>query len=251
MTTTATTTTTTTTTTTNNGSDVRTHGQALRVFFSKKTPRRLAAIAGGTWAARLLLGPPGLRDLAAAATAIAVWPFQEWVMHKYLLHIEPRTIAGVRVDPSFARAHRDHHAEPRDIDGTLLPIGVVNTAGPIMAGAWLLLFGPTRAAVTGMAAYSTMTLFYEWTHFIVHTNVKPKTAYGARVRKNHRLHHFRHENYWFAFTLPLVDRLFGTDPDPDAIAKSPTAMDLYGIMQADPPAEGASAVTSAATPAGD
>lgn len=217
----------------NNGSDVRTHEQALRVFFSKRTPRTIAKIAAGSWAARLFLGPPGLRDVAAAATAIAIWPFQEWVMHKYLLHVEPRTIAGVRIDPDFARAHRDHHADPRDIDGTLLPTKVVHLAGPVAAGLWLLAFGPTRAAVTGMATYSTMTLFYEWTHFIVHTNVKPKTAYGERVRRNHRLHHFRHEGYWFAFTVPLIDRLFGTAPDPKTITRSPTAMDLHGLRAAD------------------
>lgn len=140
----------------NNGSDVRTHEQALRVFFSKRTPRTIAKIAAGSWAARLFLGPPGLRDVAAAATAIAIWPFQEWVMHKYLLHVEPRTIAGVRIDPDFARAHRDHHADPRDIDGTLLPTKVVHLAGPVAAGLWLLAFGPTRTAVTGMATYSTM-----------------------------------------------------------------------------------------------
>jgi sterol desaturase/sphingolipid hydroxylase (fatty acid hydroxylase superfamily) len=212
-----------------NASDVRTHRQALRVFFSKRTPRTIAKIAAGSWAARLLLGPPTLRDVAAAATAITIWPLQEWVLHKHLLHIEPRTIAGVRIDPAFARAHRNHHAEPRDIDTTLLPIKTVHQAGPLSAGLWLLAFGPTRAAVTGMATYSTMTLFYEWTHFIVHTNVKPKTAYGERVRRNHRLHHFRHEGYWFAFTLPLVDRLFGTDPDPKTITRSPTAMDLHGL----------------------
>jgi len=214
-----------------NASDVRTHRQAIREFFSHKSPKALAKIAATSWAARLVLGPPGPRDLIAAAAAIAVWPVQEWVAHKYLLHIEPREIAGIRIDPDFAKAHRNHHAEPRDIELTLLPPYVIRGSLPVVAGLWLLAFGPSRAAVTGMATYSTMTLFYEWTHFIVHTNVKPVTAYGERVRRNHRLHHFRHENYWFAFTLPLIDRLFRTDPDPETITRSRTAMDLYGLRE--------------------
>lgn len=216
----------------NNASDIRTHGQAVRVFFSKRTPKAIAKIAAGTWAARLLLGPPTLRDVAAATTAIAVWPVQEWLLHKYVLHLEPRTVGGVRIDPQFARAHRNHHADPRDIDMTLLLFDVVRNSAPIAAGLWLLAFGSTRAAVTGMATYSTMALFYEWTHFIVHTNVKPLTAYGERVRRNHRLHHFRHEGYWFAFTVPLIDRLFGTAPDPKTITRSETAMDLHGLHTA-------------------
>jgi len=211
------------------GSTIRTHREAVRVFFSRKSPRALRRIATATWLARALLGPPGPRDLLAAATAIGVWPLQEWFLHKYLLHLEPRTVAGVHVDPEFARAHRTHHADPRVVDMTLLPLRTIRQAMPFAAAGWLLLFGPTRAALTGMATYSTMALFYEWTHFIVHTNVKPRTAYGERVRRNHRLHHYRHEGFWFGFTLPVVDRLFGTDPDPATIAKSPTAMDLHGL----------------------
>lgn len=210
-----------------NAAEVKRHGVALRVFFSRPGPRAIAKIAGATWGLRALLGPPGVRDVVAAAAAVAVWPLQEWVLHKHVLHLDPRRLGGF--DPSFARAHRTHHADPRDIDTTLLPPPVIRAAGPGAALIWFLVFGPSRAALTAMAAYSTMALFYEWTHFIVHTNVKPVTRYGATVRRNHRLHHFRHEQYWFAFTLPLVDRWFGTDPDPDTIERSRTAMDLFGL----------------------
>jgi sterol desaturase/sphingolipid hydroxylase (fatty acid hydroxylase superfamily) len=103
---------------------------------------------------------------------------------------------------------------------------------PIAAGLWLAVFGPRRAAVTAMATYSTMALFYEWTHFIVHSNVKPLTSYGKKVRRNHLLHHFRHEDYWFGFTFPHIDRWLGTDPDPATITRSPTARDLYGLANA-------------------
>lgn len=211
------------------GTTIRTRGQALRVFLSRKGPRTLLKAAATTWATRFALGPPGPRDLFAAAMAIGVWPVQEWVLHKYVLHLEPRTIAGRHVDPMFARRHRDHHAEPRDVDATLLPLQVIVGSMPVAAGLWLAVFGPRRAAITAMATYSTMALFYEWTHFIVHTNVKPSTAYGKQVRRNHLLHHFRHEGYWFGFTFPLVDRWLGTDPDPATIERSPTARDLYGL----------------------
>jgi sterol desaturase/sphingolipid hydroxylase (fatty acid hydroxylase superfamily) len=223
----------------NDASTIRTRAQAVRVFFSRKGPRTLAKTAAATWAARVALGPPGPSDLLAAAAAICVWPVQEWVLHKYLLHLEPRTVAGVHIDPMFARVHRTHHADPRDVDTTLLPLKVIVGSMPFAAGGWLLLFGPRRAAITAMATYSTMALFYEWTHFIVHTNVKPLTAYGKQVRRNHRLHHFRHEGNWFGFTLPLVDRWFGTDPDPETITRSRTAMDLHGLRAEDEARTGA------------
>ena len=102
-------------------------------------------------------------------------------------------------------------------------------------GVWLLLVGPRRAAVTAMATYSSMALLYEWTHFLVHTGVPPRSAFAKRVRRNHRLHHFRNEAYWLGFTWPDVDRWLGTEPDPASVPRSPTAMDLFGLEAASDP----------------
>ena len=212
---------------------VRTLGECARVLFSRRGPRVIAGIAAATWAARLAAGGFGPLDAVAAGAALAVWPVQEWVAHKYLLHLEPRTVLGVRVDPYFARKHRDHHAAPRDVDGTLLPLRVILGAAPFTGAAWALLFGGHRAALTAMATYSTMALVYEWTHLLVHTGYLPSSAFAKRVRQNHRLHHWRNEGYWFAFTLPLVDRAMGTDPDPASVPRSPTATDLHGLRAAE------------------
>ncbi len=215
------------------GEEIRTLGEALRVFFSRPGPRLIAKNAAVAWGVRAFLGPPAPSELAICAGVVLWWPFQEWLAHKYLLHLEPRDLFGKRFDPLFSRKHRKHHANPRDIDLTLLPMHVLRAAMPANVALWALLFGARRQAVTGVAAYATMALVYEWTHFIVHTGVKPKTAYGKRVRKNHRLHHYRNENFWFGFTAPIVDRVLGTDPDPRAAPFSKTARDLFGLEAQD------------------
>ena len=194
-----------------------------RVLAAQPTIRRMARAAGGAWALRALMGPPGPRDVLAAGAALAWWPLQEWLAHKYLLHLEPFELAGRRIDPFFAQKHRAHHEDPDLVEGILLPREVIDRAIPAAATAWLALFGPTRAAVTGFAAYSTMAIVYEWTHLLVHTSVKPKGAFYARVRRNHRLHHYRNEHYWLAFTVPWVDSWLGTDPPPASVPRSPTA----------------------------
>ena len=211
------------------GESVRDLREALRIFWSKPGPKVIAATAGTTWAMRALLGPPGLGDVVAVGAAITWWPFQEWLMHKHLLHLEPRTILGVRLDPLFARKHREHHQDPRDIDRTMLPVPAILGAIPLASGGWLVLFGPRRAALTAMATYSTMALLYEWTHFLVHTGVAPKSDFAKRVRRNHRLHHYRNEEYWLGFTWPDVDRWLGTEPEPASVPRSKTAMDLHGL----------------------
>jgi hypothetical protein len=61
-------------------------------------------------------------------------------------------------------------------------------------------------------------------HYIVHTRYLPTSRLGRRVRMHHLLHHTRSEAHWLAFTVPEVDKLFGTlPPDPAAIRMSDMA----------------------------
>lgn len=203
---------------------------------SRRGPRAIAGIAAASWGARLAAGPFGPLDAVAVGAAIGVWPIQEWVAHKYLLHLKPTTVLGRSFDPYFARKHRDHHVTPRDVDLTLLPLRVILGAAPFTGGVWLGVFGARRAALTAMATYSTMALVYEWTHLLVHTDYRPTSELAKTVRRNHRLHHFRNENYWLAFTMPVVDTVFGTAPDPASVPRSKTAMDLHGLRAAAEPA---------------
>ena len=73
-------------------------------------------------------------------------------------------------------------------------------------------------------------LVYEWTHYLVHTDYKPRSRAYKAVWRHHRLHHFKNENYWLTVTTAhTADRLFGTDPDPATVPTSPTAKNLHGI----------------------
>ena len=177
------------------GQRIETLRDAARVFFSRPGPRLIAKQAALGWAVRACLGPPTITELGICGAVVAWWPFQEWLAHKHLLHIEPREILGRRVDPLFARKHRAHHREPRDVDLTLLPPEVIRAAIPANLAFWVVVTGASpRKAATGIAAYSTMALLYEWTHFLVHTGVKPKSRFFKRVRRNHRFHHYRNED---------------------------------------------------------
>jgi hypothetical protein len=209
---------------------VRTLGEAARLFFSRPGPQFLVANALASWAARATLGPPSRGELGVAAAVVAWWPVQEWAAHRWLLHWEPRAASGQRIDPLFARKHRAHHRAPRELGHTLLPMEVLRAAAPANVAFWLLASrGSVRRAATRIATYSTMALVYEWTHFLVHTDVSPRTAFAKRVRRNHLLHHYRNEAYWLSFTWPDVDRWLGTEPEPASVPRSPTAQRLHGL----------------------
>lgn len=210
------------------GEQVRTLPDALRVILSRTGPRLIVASAAAAWAARAALGRPSLADAAICVGVAAWWPLQEWLAHKHLLHLRPDPARPLVGDPVFARRHRAHHRDPRDVDHTLLPVAVIAVAVPVNALLWAAALRSARPALTGIAAYSTMAAVYEWTHFLVHTGVRPASAFFRRVRRNHRLHHYRNENFWLGFTLPWVDQWLGTEPDPREVPHSKTARDLFG-----------------------
>lgn len=211
------------------GESIKTLSAAARVFWSRPGVRGMAASALGGLALRACLGPPSVSDAKLVLGVVAWWPFQEWLAHRYLLHARPMELARLRLDPAFARAHRAHHKNPRDVDYTFLPTGVVEHAIPISALGWLIATRSVKGAATGVAAYSGMALVYEWTHFLVHTGYKPKTPWFRRVRRNHRFHHYRNERYWYAFTVPQVDALLGTEPDVRSVPVSNTVRNLHGL----------------------
>jgi sterol desaturase/sphingolipid hydroxylase (fatty acid hydroxylase superfamily) len=64
---------------------------------------------------------------------------------------------------------------------------------------------------------------------VIHSDYRPHTRAFRAVWRNHRLHHYRNEHYWFTVTTSgTADRLFGTCPDPETVPTSGTAKNLYG-----------------------
>ena len=49
----------------------------------------------------------------------------------------------------------------------------------------------------------------------MHSDYRPRSRWYRSVWRNHRLHHYKNEHYWFTVTTAgTADRLFGTYPDP-------------------------------------
>lgn len=199
---------------------------AAAVFFRFPSPRLLAAQWTAFALLRLAVGDFTLWDLAVVGGVALYWPFQEWTAHRYVLHMRPRTVLGVRVDPAPSRVHRAHHRQPWNLDHVFLPGRFILGMIPIHIAAWLV-FAPTLAlALTGMVAFGGAALFYEWIHYLTHTFYKPRSAWYRRVWRGHRLHHFKSEHHWLGFTAPGIDLLLGTSPDPKDVETSPTCATL-------------------------
>lgn len=147
--------------------------------------------------------PLSMNDLALFAISIVFWWFQEHILHQKALHSNFDWL-GKRIH----EAHHDRQYHHVSIDSAELIMGWLLTVH-IFLRACL----PLPLALSTTIGYATAGLLYEWTHYIVHTKVKPKRgSFWARVRDNHIRHHQIDNKNWLAFSVPTIDDLFGTNP---------------------------------------
>lgn len=206
-----------------------------RAFWRYPSPWMIAGFLVAAVAARVLVGGWVWTDLLAPLVFLAVFPLVEWVIHVFVLHWRPRRVAGVEVDTLLARDHRRHHADPRDVPLVFIPwralawvIAVPGTALPLLVGG--LLGASLHARLSFVVTLAVVLFVYEWTHYVIHSDHKPRSRAYKAIWRNHRLHHYKSEHYWFSVTTSgTSDRLLGTYPDPATVATSPTAKDLHGM----------------------
>ncbi len=175
---------------------------------------------------RLFAGAPSGWDALIVVGLLAFQPFQEWLIHVYILHWRPRKLGPVTIDFELARRHRHHHKDPSDLLVGFMPTRTLVLATIGHAAFWWLAMPTPALAWTGMLTIAAIGLVYEWTHYVVHTSVVPRGALAKQVFRYHRLHHFKNENYWMGVTNHLGDLVLGTLPDQKSIPASPTARDL-------------------------
>jgi len=201
---------------------------AWRGFVRHPSPWLIGATLVGAVIARVAVGDWRLNDAYLPVIMVAVFPFFEWLVHVCILHWKPRRVGGVKLDPLLARKHREHHVDPRDVPLIFIPW---QTLPWLLGGAVaisLLAFPRLGLGLTYLVMVGALGFAYEWTHYLIHSDYRPRSRLYRAVWRNHRLHHYKNEHYWFTVTSSgTADRLLGTYPDPQRVESSPTARNLH------------------------
>ena len=203
-----------------------TFASAFAFFWRHASPRILGAALAAALVARIAVGGASLRDLVPPLVVLAYWPLNEWLIHVFVLHAKPRRIGPWTFDGQVARKHRTHHRDPWNLEILFIPLASFVYSLPLLVALCFLLTPTTQLALTALVAYLALALHYEWVHFIAHTRYAPRIAYYQRVIRNHRLHHFKNERYWFGVSMLGADRPLRTSPDPETTERSETARTL-------------------------
>ncbi|MEW5855224.1 MAG: sterol desaturase family protein [Myxococcota bacterium] len=199
---------------------------AARLLFRKPSAWLLTVSALMAWSMRFHLGNWSAWDAVVAAGLVAWWPLQEWLIHVFILHFRPRRLGRFTLDLYVARKHRMHHADPWNTDIVAIPTRVVLVSLPVLFLLWTNLLPTRELGYTGLAAYLTLSLNYEWMHLLIHTRYVPRGAWYRRLWRHHRLHHCKSEHHWYGVSMLAGDVLLGTAPDPAQVETSSTCRSL-------------------------
>ena len=202
---------------------------AVREFGRHPSPWMIVTVLAGALAARGTVGDWRASDAVVPLAMLAVFPFFEWLVHVFVLHWRPRRVGGMTVDSLLARKHREHHVDPRNVPLIFIPWRALLWVLPLAAGIALFAFPRVGLGLTFLVFLAILGLVYEWCHYLIHSDYKPKSALYRAVWRNHRHHHYKNEHFWFTVTTTgTADRVLGTYPDPATVPVSPTAKNLHG-----------------------
>ena len=203
---------------------------ASKGMFAHGGPRVLAVacIVALVW--RVLVFEYSLADLWVILGVVALWPFQEWIIHAWLEHLPAFHFGNRKVELVITKTHRAHHRNPWNPKyGLTTTYFVVLFLGGVpmiwsLGGAFG--FIALHSVLTGILVTFLFILNYEWVHYLIHTSYTPHSWFYRRLWRNHRLHHFQNENYWFGLTMLMGDRVLGTQPQRDLAPHSKTVLNL-------------------------
>ncbi|CAM3938218.1 sterol desaturase family protein [Nocardia ninae] len=201
---------------------------AFREFLRHPSPWLIGVTLIAAVVGRILVSDWQSTDLLVPVVMLAVFPIFEWIVHVTVLHWRPRQLGPIPIDSELARKHREHHVDPRNIPLIFIPTKTLSVLVVVLLALAAFAFPRLGLGLTFLITITVLGLGYEWTHYLIHTDYKPKGALYRAVWRNHRHHHYKNEHYWFTVTTSgTADRLFGTHPDPATTEASPTARNLH------------------------
>jgi len=135
-----------------------------------------------------------------------VFTFVEYLMHRYLYHMEPDTHMKDKLQYSV---HGVHHDYPKDKDRLAMPPFISGLYAVILYFLFDFIMGDS--ALFFLPGFLLGYALYLGVHYTVHAYQPPKNFLKI-LWVNHAIHHYKDPDVAFGVSTPLWDYIFGTAP---------------------------------------
>lgn len=147
--------------------------------------------------------------VAVFVSAMFVWTFTEYSIHRFLFHLEAKGKFGERMIYLF---HGIHHDEPDDASRLVMP----PVPAVLIMGFLYLMFNllmPGKYLWVFMGSFTFGYLCYDYIHYATH-HFPMTSKVGRYLRKYHLQHHHAKEHSKYGVSNPLWDYIFSTVTGP-------------------------------------
>ncbi len=199
-------------------------GKVFKIYFAHDSIKAMYVV--DALALGLLFGRGEFGRWWWLVGVLVLTPFYEWVVHKYVLHADMSRMPTAFQD-YWDKVHPVHHKEPAHVPLIFAPLEVAIQVPLSFFVFGLIVFRDFDAALTLFTVTQSYYLFYEWMHLAHHLEFYiPRTKWGKDLKRNHLLHHFKNERFWWGITNLFGDNILGTNPAPSKVPFSVTVKDI-------------------------
>ncbi len=138
------------------------------------------------------------------AIGIFSWTLFEYLAHRFLFHMTPKSDTGKKIAYIL---HGNHHHYPRDKQRLFMPPVPSLILSSSIFGLQYLAMGPV--AFMFFPGFLLGYLLYGSTHYAIHA-WNPPFPWMKALWRNHHLHHYKDEHRGFGVSTTIWDRVFGT-----------------------------------------
>ncbi len=136
---------------------------------------------------------------------VLLWTLIEYVLHRFIFHLEPKTEFGKRL---HFITHGVHHDYPNDATRLVMPPGISVPLAIFFYFLFLAIFGAHLAPPT-FAGMVFGYLCYDMLHYATH-HFSMKQQPWLFLKQYHLRHHYKDDHTGYGVSSPLWDYVFRT-----------------------------------------
>ena len=136
---------------------------------------------------------------------IFIWTITEYLLHRFVFHLELKSKLGSRIHFIF---HGVHHDYPSDSKRLVMPPSISIPLAAMFYFLFRFLIGDV-SVIPFFAGFLTGYLFYDMTHYAIH-HFNMHSKFWLALKNHHIKHHFQNSNKGYGVSSSLWDIIFGS-----------------------------------------